>query len=129
VILDASIVVALSLQEPSCPWIVRTIAKHGSEPLRISWVNIVEAGLVLRKQNPLAGAALESLLDESGIEPLDFSWDVVRSAVEAHGRFPINFGDCFAYAHASLRKEPLLTLDADFLKTDLAEVLHPDRIS
>ena len=126
-IVDASIVVALGLGEASCSWIARTIGAHAQERLGISWVNIAEAGIVLHRENPLAFQALEPLLAKAGMEPLDLGWDVVRAAVEAHRRFPLNFGDCFAYAHASLTGDPLLTLDADFFKTDLAEVLHPDR--
>jgi len=48
-----------------------------------------------------------------------------RIAIAARARFPLNFGDCFAYAHARLRKEPLITLDDDFLATDLEAVWHP----
>ena len=34
---------------------------------------------------------------------------------------------CLAYALARIRRETLITLDADFLATDLPVVLHPDR--
>ncbi|MGE3931835.1 MAG: type II toxin-antitoxin system VapC family toxin [Rhodospirillaceae bacterium] len=66
------------------------------------------------------------MLGRIGIEALAPDRDVVRIVGEARHRLPLNFGDCFAYAHAKLLGVPLLTLDSDFLKTDLAAVLHPD---
>jgi ribonuclease VapC len=129
VILDTSVVVALSLRETSCGWIEKTLAARPQEALRMSWVNIAETGIVLQRLNPMAGRALEQLLSRVGVESLGLDHDVVSTVIEARGRFPLNFGDCFAYAHASLRNEALLTLDADFLKTDLANILHPDRAS
>jgi ribonuclease VapC len=61
-----------------------------------------------------------------GIEPLEAAREVVRQAIAARSAFPLNFGDCFAYAHARLRGEALITLGDDFLRTDLPLVLHPD---
>ena len=52
---------------------------------------------------------------------------MVELVIRARHQFPLTFGGCFAYAHARLLSEPLLTLDADFLKTDLPNVLHPER--
>ncbi|MBX6322183.1 MAG: type II toxin-antitoxin system VapC family toxin [Rhodospirillaceae bacterium] len=124
-IVDSSIIVALALGEPSSRWITRTIDSHPHQVLRMSWVNIAEAAMALRRENPAAPAALETLLAQASIEPLAPGWDVVHAAVEARARFPLHFGDCFAYAHAARRQEPLLTLDSDVLKTDLAAVLHP----
>jgi len=49
----------------------------------------------------------------------------IRGTLDARSRFPLNFGDCFAYAHARLRNEALITLDDGFLATDLGTVLHP----
>lgn len=42
------------------------------------------------------------------------------------GRHPagLNFGDCFAYALAKLRGEPLLFKGEDFSKTDLTSALE-----
>jgi uncharacterized protein with PIN domain len=37
-------------------------------------------------------------------------------------RYPLNRDDCFACALAKLEDCPLLTLDADFRKTDVAVV-------
>lgn len=126
-IVDTSIVVALALREPTVDWVRRTLQAFPREPLRMSWVNVAEAAMVLGRSNPLASEALEPTLARVGVEPLAVDYPVVHAAAKARSRFPLNFGDCFAYAHARLLNEPLLTLDADFLQTDLARVLHPDR--
>lgn len=74
-----------------------------------------------------ADAILVANLRRDGVHFLEDTMATCDAAVEAKARFSLNFGDCFAYAHARLLDEPLLTLDADFLKTDLREVLHPNK--
>ena len=46
-----------------------------------------------------------------------------ETAAGARLRFPLNPGDCFAYALANHEECSLLTLDNDFRKTDLNVVL------
>ena len=126
-IVDTSIIVALAAAEPSSGWIRKTLEGHPGEHLRMSWVNCADVGLVLERAAPGASAGLEEALAALGIEPLEVDFSLLRTAVAARSRFPLNFGDCFAYAHAHLRNEALITLDADFLATDLPVVLHPER--
>jgi ribonuclease VapC len=126
-ILDASVVVELVLRAPHATWIAGTLDGFPRETLRMSWVNVAEASMALARDNPAIGDELEPALMAMGIEFIEADHAVVRVATEARSRFPLNFGDCFAYAHARLREEALLTLDADFLKTDLKSVLHPRR--
>jgi len=127
VIVDTSIIVALSLNEPTVEWIRSALDEADNEALRMSWVNVAEVSMILGRPHPLSVDALEPLLDGLGVEILQADHDVVRMATTARFRFPLNFGDCFAYAHAKLRDEALLTLDDDFLKTDLERLLHPRR--
>lgn len=124
-IIDTSIVVALAAREPSSAWIRQTLDAMPAEPLRMAWVNIAEAGMVLERAARGTAARLEAAMAAIGIEPLESGQEVVRHAIAARSAFPLNFGDCFAYAHARLRGEPLITLDEDFLRTDLVSVLHP----
>lgn len=124
-IVDTSIVVALAARESSSAWIHRTLQAMPSEPLRMSWVNIAEVGMVLERASPGAAQHLEAALAAIGIEALEAGREVVQQAIAARSAFPLNFGDCFAYAHARLRGEALITLDDDFLRTDLPAVLHP----
>ena len=123
-ILDTSAIVAVLKAEPHAGWVVARLPGH---VLRMSWVNVAELALVA--SNDLAISPEEVFLQIApfGIEFLQPDEGIVALVARARERFPLNFGDCFAYAHAKLRNEALLTLDDDFLKTDLAQVLHPDR--
>ena len=44
-------------------------------------------------------------------------------AAESRLRFPLNLGDCFAYAAAIVRGLPLLAVASDFGSTDVTLVL------
>lgn len=46
-----------------------------------------------------------------------------RIAARARLSFPLNLGDCFAYALASVEGAPILTTDADFRSVDVQVVL------
>lgn len=124
-IVDSSIIVALAAEEASTDWIRRTLEEHPAEALRMSWVNIAECGMVLERAAPGASAQLERALAALGVEALEVDFPLLQLAISARSRFPLNFGDCFAYAHARARNERLITLDDDFLATDLDDLLHP----
>jgi ribonuclease VapC len=126
VIIDTSIIASLALREPTMAWVRATLESHDGTPLRMSWVNIAEVAIILGRYKDLSDGLLDGVLARIGIEALPPDRDVVRVVGDARHRLPLNFGDCFAYAHAKLTGEPLLTLDSDFLKTDLTAVLHPD---
>jgi len=125
VIVDSSIIVALILNEPTTAWIADTLKRHSAEPRRMSWVNVAESALGANRFKPGAGAALEPILRDLETDLLVPDFEVVRLVAFARVEYRINFGDCFAYAHAQILRESLLTLDADFLTTDLPRVLHP----
>lgn len=126
-IVDSSIIVALAADEPSTDWIRRTLDEHPAEALRMSWVNIAECGMVLERAAPGTSAQLEHALAALGVEALEIDFPLLQLAVSARSRFPLDFGDCFAYAHARARNERLITLDDDFLATDLDDLLHPGK--
>ncbi len=124
-IIDASAIVALAAGESSAGWIRATLDAHASTALRMPWVNIAECGMVLERAVRGSSNALETALAAIGVEALEADYKILRLAIDARARYPLNFGDCFAYAHARARNEALLTLDDDFLATDLVDVLHP----
>jgi ribonuclease VapC len=83
------------------------------------------------RRNPIASRRLDELLHEAdiAIEPVDA--DQVRIARDAYRDFGkgsghparLNFGDCFAYALAQSRREPLLFKGDDFVHTGVASAL------
>lgn len=125
-IIDTSAVIAIAFDESRAAWVQWVIADRPFEPLRISWVNVAEAEIQVTKRH-LRVTNLVDMLRRLLVEPLAIDYEITRLVAHARLNFPLHFGDCYAYAHARLLNEPLLTLDADFLKTDLPRVLHPDR--
>ena len=79
--------------------------------------------------SPLASLAFDDFVREARlvIEPVDEPQvRLARAAYRAFGRgsghpAALNFGDCFSYALAKLRDEPLLYKGKDFPETDI----HP----
>jgi ribonuclease VapC len=73
---------------------------------------------------------LDSLLARASIELVPVDAEQARLARLAYGRFGkgrhaagLDFGDCFSYALARFRGEPLLFKGDDFSKTDLVAAI------
>lgn len=125
-IVDTSAVLAILKQERDASTFSQAI-EH-TDHCAMSIVNFVEAAIVLdRDQDPVVGRRLDLFRDraELSLVPVD---DVQgRLAREAYRDFgkgsghpaKLNFGDCFAYALAKQRGEPLLFKGDDFSRTDV----------
>jgi ribonuclease VapC len=93
----------------------------------------VECGVVLdRHTGRVAGRQLDPFLTAAGIELAAFTPDQARLARAVYRDFGrgsghlarLNFGDCFAYALAIERDEPLLFKGDDFGHTDVRSALN-----
>jgi ribonuclease VapC len=121
---DTSALVAVVLGESDAE---RFLAALRSEPVTISSVSLTEASIIAEaRQGPDASRDLELLV--AGVVDRIVTADAehARAAVAAWQRFgkgrhpaALNFGDCFAYAAASLANLPLLFKGNDFNQTDL----------
>ena len=78
----------------------------------------------IRDKHPGKADALEKRLLNSRIQFLPPDVAQARVAATARFQYPLNLGDCFAYALAKSQNVALLTLDTDFRKTDI-QVLLP----
>src|SRR3954452_6768457 len=80
--------------------------------LIMSTVNLAEALIRIRDRQPTLADDLEQRLRNSGIRFVPP--DVQQASIASHARirYPLNLGDCFAYALASVERCPILTLDA-----------------
>jgi ribonuclease VapC len=88
-------------------------------------VNYVESLIILADRKGISiGKAHEPLIALK-LEILDISLQDCLAAAEARLRFPLNLGDCFAYAAAKERGMPLLAVDSDFDKSDIQLALDP----
>jgi len=73
------------------------------------------------------GARFEEILEETGIAIEPFTEEQARIARQAYRdygkgsghRAQLNFGDCFSYALARVKREPLLFKGDDFVHTDV----------
>lgn len=125
-IVDASALLAILLDEPEGPAFKQHIVSVEG-PHSLSSINYLEAAIRV-DQLPLPGKARE--LDNL-IAALDVGLAAVtpeqaliaRKAYQKFGRgnhaAKLNLGDCFAYALAKARQEPLLFKGEDFSKTDI----------
>lgn len=101
----------------------------------ISAANWLEAAIVIDSRgDDLARADFETFFEEYAIEIVPVTLGLARRARAAYatygkGRHPagLNFGDCFAYALAQERDEPLLFRGNDFAQTDITPALPPER--
>lgn len=122
---DSSALVAILFAEPGYLELVDTILE--ADVVRIGAPTLVETAMVLaaRRGSP-AGRELEALVHELGITVVPFGDVEWRRAVEASNRYGrgrhaagLNFGDCLAYATASVAGDTLLFVGRDFGKTDI----------
>ena len=123
--LDSSALVAILFAEPGYLDLVDRILE--ADGVRIGAPTLVETSLVFigRRQ---AGSAreVEMLVRELGVSVVPCGEAEWRAAVDAYVRFgrgrhaaALNFGDCLAYATASVAGDRLLYVGNDFARTDI----------
>jgi ribonuclease VapC len=131
VIIDTSALVAVIALEPEAP--LFATAMDRAEVLRISAGSYVEAAIVLnRRRDPALDGKFEAMMNDVGfvVEPVTSEQArIARQAYRDYGRgsghpAQLNFGDCFSYALARDKREPLLFKGDDFIHTDLRSALE-----
>lgn len=122
-IVDASAILAVLLKEPEADSFMRAFSSE--QEMYISPMNYLEAcvRLIRRKEDP---SQVDRLMETSAIRLADTTPEQAYLAHEAYKRFgknnhaaKLNLGDCFAYALAKARSEPLLFKGEDFRQTDI----------
>lgn len=126
IVIDTSALVAALSGEPEGQRVNAALASSTSS--WISAANYFECTTVLAAR--FGDDAIHDLrlyLHEAGIEIVPVDRDQADMALQAWQRFgkgrhpaALNFGDCFAYALASLRGAHLLFVGDDFARTDVA---------
>lgn len=125
-VVDTSALIALLGMEAEA---ARIAAALESDPSRMmSAATLVEAGIVVESRYGPAGARELDLLVAKGgftVESVTAEQaDVAREAWRRYGKgrhsAGLNFGDCFSYALAKIKGEPLLFKGDDFPQTDIA---------
>jgi ribonuclease VapC len=129
-IVDASALLAILLDEADGDALKRHLAKARG-PHSISPVNYLEAAV--RTDNlPVPGKSreLDNLITAADIQIATVTPEQAHLARAAYQQFGkgnhparLNLGDCFAYALAKARNEPLLFKGNDFRLTDVEAAL------
>jgi len=126
VVIDTSALVALLGMEPEA---ARIAAALESDPNRLlSAATLIEVGIVIESRYGIAGAReLDLLVAKAGLVIESVTAEQADVAREAWRRFgkgrhsaSLNYGDCFSYALAKVKGEPLLFKGEDFPQTDIA---------
>ncbi|WP_245570328.1 type II toxin-antitoxin system VapC family toxin [Microbacterium luticocti] len=108
-------------------------ALEEAEHVGMSAATLVEASVVADgPRDPVRSGRFDAFIDalELDVVPLDAEQArVARQAYRDYGRGSghparLNLGDCFAYALATVRREPLLYVGDDFARTDVRGALE-----
>jgi ribonuclease VapC len=124
-VVDTSVVLAVFFDEPHGAWAATQLGQHAAT-LRMSTVNLAESLIRIRDRQPTLADDLESRLLTSGIRFVAPDTAQARTAAWARTRFPLNLGDCFAYALAVAEECSILAIDRDFRVVDRPVVRPPD---
>lgn len=124
-IIDSSALIAILTSESDAELLEDALI--ASPPRRISAATYVEAGIVMdSRRSPVVSHALDNFLQtmQIGVEPVTvqqakLAREAYRDFGKGRHRAGLNFGDCFAYALAKDKREPLLFKGDDFRKTDV----------
>lgn len=128
-VVDTSALLAILRDEPERRLFTEALEDAGHTVL--SAASFVEASIVIEARFGAEGLRdLDLLIAKAGIEIAAVDAEQAQIARQAYRRFgkgrhpaSLNFGDCFAYALAEARQEPLLYKGEDFTRTDIPSAL------
>lgn len=129
-ILDSSALVAILKGEPEAA--AFKTALLAAREVFLSAASYFETCIVVDGyKSAILRARLEEIMEEAQIQITPFTLEQARIAREAYRDYGrgsghpanLNFGDCFAYALARDKREPLLYKGDDFRHTDLRSAI------
>ncbi len=116
-VVDTSVILAILFAERNAEWAVERLVENQGD-LEMSTVNLTEVLILLRDRQPGLADELEARVLCSGIRFVAPDVEQAHIAARARLRYPLNLGDCFAYALAVTEDCPLLAMDRDFRAVD-----------
>lgn len=127
-VVDSSAVIAIALREPGYEQFPLFIRNDNLK--YISVASILECTVVMTRKPTASEAALDRLLQELDLRPVEVSFEQLTAARQAYRKYgkgihpaALNFGDCFSYALAKISEEPLLFKGNDFSQTDITSAI------
>jgi ribonuclease VapC len=130
-IIDTSALIAIIKGEPEADSLAATM--EAADVLRISAATYFEASIVTDGyRNPRLSVRFDEIVEHAKmvIEPVTVEQaKIARQAHRDYGKGSghpanLNFGDCFTYALAREKREPVLWKGDDFRHTDLRAALQ-----
>jgi ribonuclease VapC len=125
-IVDSSALVAILKREPEHA--AFSVLLEATQDVRVSAATYFETSIVIDSpREPIMSRLLDDLIERSGIvvEPVtEAQAKIARQAYRDFGKGSghpagLNFGDCFSYALARDKREPMLFKGDDFGHTDI----------
>ncbi len=125
-IVDSSALIAILRREAQWPALSRTL--DASKSSRISAANYLETSIVVDGwRNPVLSREFDELIERFNIQIEPVTAEQAKIARQAYRDFGkgsghpagLNFGDCFSYALAREKREPMLWKGDDFGHTGL----------
>jgi ribonuclease VapC len=124
-VLDTSAIIAILFDEPDAEVLERRIV---DDPVRlVSAASVIEATIIIESRlGDAGGREFDLWLQRASIEIVPVDVEQTEMARRGWRRFgkgrhpaSLNYGDCFSYALAVTRDEPLLFKGNDFARTDV----------
>ena len=128
-VIDTSAIIAIIYSEKESEAMLGAL-EISSNTLSISTATYLEAFTVMQGRHGDEGAQkLHILLRELNVKIVPFDEMLMAATFDAYscyrkGKRGLNFGDCFSYALAKVRNEPLLCKGDDFKNTDIELVAY-----
>lgn len=130
-VVDTSGLLAILLDEPDRRSFNEAIEAADSRSMSVA--TLLEVSIVIESRFGADGLRdLDTFIERAAIELVAVDLEQANVARRAFSRFGkgrhpagLNYGDCFAYALATVRGEPLLYKGEDFSQTDVARVTAP----
>ena len=125
-IVDSSALIAILTDEPDALPLSQILDLPAI--VRVSAASYLETSIVLDKhRDPVLSAKLDGLIESAKIVIEPVTPEQARTARQAYRDYGkgsghpanLNFGDCFSYALARDKREPILFKGDDFIHTDL----------
>jgi ribonuclease VapC len=126
VVVDTSALLAVFFNEKNGPWVLDHLQANSGD-LTMSTVNYAEVLILVQDRQPEACKEIRAAIETSSIRLIPPTERQAEIAADARLRYPLNLGDCFAYALAKDEDRALLTLDRDFRRIDLTVILPSAR--
>jgi len=129
-ILDTSALISILTGEPDAVALAQVLDQPAT--VRLSAASYIEAFIVLQKRrDSVLAVKLDDLIEDAKItiEPVtEVQARFATQAYQSYGKGSghpanLNFGDCFSYALAREKREPILFKGDDFNHTDLRSAL------